>query len=343
VRVVRRLLGTAAAAGIGYLALVAWRGIGIPALRPGTPAPATDPAEAVARVDAARDLDAEECVEACRSFLLEPEDSSRGTFVFFHGFTNCPDQFREVGALLRDRGFRVLVTRQPYHGLGDRLTRSLRNLTPAEIIEYIDRTIDVAAGFEGPLRVLGMSGGGVQAAWAAATRSEVDDVLVIAPAAAPEGTPVPLVRLFVRFRSRLPDTYIWWDPVKKLNRVQSEYEYPGFPLPGIIPILYLAIELGDRRVVPTHHLDRAILLTNPHDHAVSRPAGRWMMRRAFKGHAREVREVRLARALRWGHDFIDPAARYPGDPAQVADVVLAAFGLTDDTSGGGLLAPGAPL
>ncbi len=342
-RVARPFLGAVATAGLGYLALVAWRGIGIPSLKPGTPAPTTDTAEALARVDAVRDLEAEECVDACRSFLLEPDGAPLGTFVYFHGFTHCPDQFRAVGSVLRDRGYRVLATRQPYHGLPDRMTRSLRDLEAEEIIEHVDRTIDLAAGFKEPLYVLGLSGGGVQAAWAAATRAEVDDVLVISPATSPGWSFVPMVRLFVRFRLMLPDTYIWWDPKTKTERVQSAYEYPGFPLPGIIPLLHMGIELGDRRVAAGHPIRRAVLLTNPNDRAVSRPAARWMMRRTFGGRDTELREVVVARRLHWRHDFIDPASRTSGEPSRVADVVLAAFGLSDDPSAGGLIGPGDPL
>jgi pimeloyl-ACP methyl ester carboxylesterase len=237
----------------------------------------------------------------------------------------------------------VLATRQPYHGLPDRLTRSLRDLEPEEIIEHVDRTIDLAAGFGEPLYVLGLSGGGVQAAWAAATREEVRDVLVISPATSPGWSFVPMVRLFVRFRRLLPDAYIWWDPRTKSERVQSAYEYPGFPLPGIIPLLYMGIELGDRRVTAGHPIRRAVLLTNPNDYAVSRSAARWMMRRTFGGHAAELREVVVAKQLHWGHDFIDPASRKSGRPSQVADVVLAAFGLAEDTTAGGLISPGHPL
>ena len=337
------VLGAVLTAGLGYLVLVAWRGVGIPALKPGPTAPTSSPAEARERFAQLRTLDANECSDPCCSVLLEPDGETLGTLLYFHGFTHCPAQFRAVGEVLRQRGYRVLVTRQPRHGLPDRLNRSLRDLEAEEIIEHVDRTVDIAAGFDEPLYALGFSGGGVQAAWAAATRPEVEDVLVISPATTPGWASVPIVRLFVRFRRFVPDAYIWWDPRTKAERVQSVHEYPGFPLPGIIPLLHMAIELGDQRVGGGHPLRRAVLMSNPNDRAVSRPAARWMMRRAFRGHANDLREAVVAVELRWPHDFIDPASRNAGDPSQVADVVLAAFGLTDDPSAGGLIAPGDPL
>lgn len=331
------ILGVAAAVGFMYLTMAAWRGVGIPALYPGRADPATTPSEAHERFAALSAIDADECVDPCRGILLEPNGPALATFVCFHGFTHCPDQFRPVGEVLRSCGFRVLVTRQPRHGLPDRLTKSLRDLEPIELIDSVDRTIDIAAGFGGPVYVLGLSGGGIQAAWAAATRVEVAHTLVISPATSPGWASVPVVRLFVRFRSLLPETYIWWDPRTKTERVQSVHEYPGFPLPGIIPLLHMAIELGDRRIEVNHRVRRAILLTNPNDHAVSRHAARWMMARAFGGHAADLRELRLAGDLRWGHDFIDVAAEHHGEPSQVAEIVLAAFGLVDDPTAGGLL------
>ena len=334
------VLGVAAATGLLYIGLVAWRGVGIPPLTPGRADPAADPAEALDRLAALIALDGPDYADACATVLLEPDGEARGTFVFFHGFTNCPRQFSAVGDVLRDRGYRVLVTRQPRHGLRDRLNRSLLELTAEELIDHIDRAIDIAAGFDGPLYVVGHSGGGIQAAWAAVTRAEVQHVLVVSPAAAPASTPVSIVRLVVRFRKALPHLYIWWDPRTKTERVQSQYEYPGFPLPGIVPILHMAMNLGDGRVGAESGTERAILLSNPSDFAVSRPAARWMMANAFGADAADLREVAITRSLRWGHDFIDQASQHPATPEQAAEVFLASFGLTDDRTAGGLIGAG---
>ena len=333
----------AAALAVVYVVLVAWRGVGIARIVPTPSAPAIDAADARAQLESLCALDAAECLDVACTFLLEPDGPALGTLVYFHGFTHCPEQFRAVGSVLRDRGLRVIAARQPYHGLPDRMTDALAALQPAELVDHVARTIDAAAGFDAPLHVAGLSGGGVQAAWAAATRDEVDDVLVISPAAAPGWAPLWIVRLFVRFRSLLPPTYIWWDPKTKEQRVQSEYEYPGFPLRGIIPLMHLALVLGHRWVPVTHRLSRAVLLSNPNDRAVSRSAARWMMAQTFADHTDTLAEQLVRADLGWAHDYIDPASRNSGEPEQVAEVILAALGLTEDPTAGGLLEPGDPL
>ena len=223
------------------------------------------------------------------------------------------------------------------------MTDALATLQPADLADHVARTIDAAAGFGAPLHVVGLSGGGVQAAWAAATRDEVDDVLVISPAAAPGWAPLWVVRSSSASAPLLPPTYIWWDPKTRDQRVQSEYEYPGFPLPGIIPLMHLGLVLGHRWVPVRHRLSRVVLLSNPGDRAISRSAARWMIARAFADHADTLVEKLVAADLGWAHDFVDPASKDSGEPEQVAEVILAALGLTEDPTAGGLLEPGDPL
>lgn len=337
-RATRAIAGGLLGAAFAYLALVAWRGAGIRRVRPGAGKPASSADEALALFARLRELDTSEYSPACASSLVEPRGPAKATLLFYHGFTNCPEQSRPITDVLASRGYRVLSARQPRHGAADRMTRALRHLTTAELIDHVNTTVDIAAGFGDPVYALGLSGGGILATWAAATRSEVVRVAALSPVATPRATPVAVARLFVRFHRWLPPLYIWWDPRTKADRVQSQFEYPGFPLPGLMPLLHLGLELGDGRTRCEHALERAALVINPNDHSIGPRGARRVHARAFGGHTDDLCELDLAKELGWQHDFIDQAVRRHGDPEQVADVILAALGMLEDPHAGGLVA-----
>jgi len=84
--------------------------------RPGSVDPAADPAQARERLAALMALDAA-LPEATRTRLVEPAGAAIATVVIWHGFTNAPSQFAAVAESLAELGYRVLLSRMPYHGL----------------------------------------------------------------------------------------------------------------------------------------------------------------------------------------------------------------------------------
>lgn len=321
-------------AGLGYLALVAFAGVHAPHALSPSPDPTTDRTEALARLDALRSRDGADVAGPCRTTLLEPEAAALATIVYFHGFTNCPNQFAPTAGILRDRGYRVLSIRHPRHGLSDLLNRELKDLTAEELVAATDEAIDIAVGFGDEVCLFGFSGGGVLASWAAATRAGISRVAAAAPVASPKGVPIPLARLLVRFHGIVPPVWIWWNPAKKADLGESPYVYPGFHLPALVPYLRLANLLADRKVVASYPLERAALLFNPGDFAVRRDAAVRLMGRTFAPATPHAVELSLDKGLGWWHDFIDQDGPHHATPEEVADVVLAALGLADETAGG---------
>ena len=106
-------------------ALVAFFSVDIPKPPPRHCRPTRSPEEALSRLKELKARDTDEYNEVCHTALLEPEGASKGTIVYFHGFTNCPHQFMEAGAELSRRGYRVLMPRQPHMGRKDVLTHDL--------------------------------------------------------------------------------------------------------------------------------------------------------------------------------------------------------------------------
>jgi Serine aminopeptidase, S33 len=329
---------------LAYLAWLARPGRPVRALVPGDPDPAMSPVQAEDRLARMTALDTDEYNAPCATRLVEPPGGvdARGTIVFYHGFTNCPAQFAAAADAIAARGWRVFLPRAPLHGQKNVLNHDLKDLTVEQLVRHVDMSIDVVAGFEGPLYVTGLSGGGVLAAWAGATRAEVTGFLAVAPIAAPAGMPLFVARGFVAAPWLVPHLYWWWDPRKKANLGESPYVYPGFPMPGLEPYLHMAAFLETACPAVPGWLESADLMLNPGDFGVRRDAARTMMR-PFDAGGRRTEEVVLAKQLGWWHDFVDPRGRHAGTPGQVADIFLAALGQGDDPSAGGLIAYREPL
>lgn len=302
------------------------------------PQPATDPAAARERL-AAVIADETDIPEATRTQLFEPEGDALATLVVWHGFTNAPTQFVPVAESLRAAGYRVLLPRMPHQGEADTLTKDLANLTVDELVRHVDSAIDIASGFGDPVWVMGLSAGGTLAGWAAATRPIVSRVVLAAPLVAPKGAPLWLVRLLARYPKFVPNFYFWWDPRVKAKIVGSPYAYPGFPTPGLIPYLILSESLFDFSVPVSHELDRVVLVSNPHDMAISRGAARHFGMDVFGPPAAYVAEATIDGALKWNHDFVDPWSPGTGRTDQVVAIFLAAAGASDPSAGGLLVAP----
>ena len=67
--------------------------------------------------------------DVCITKLFDHGKQTEHVIVLMHGFTNCPEQFNELGRQHFDAGNNVLIPRMPYHGLSDRLTDVLVNIT----------------------------------------------------------------------------------------------------------------------------------------------------------------------------------------------------------------------
>jgi carboxylesterase len=69
----------------------------------------------------------------------------------------------------------------PRHGLADRMTSELGKLRAEELRDFGDLTVDIAVGLGDRVTVVGLSAGGVVAAWLAQHRPEVARAVLIAP------------------------------------------------------------------------------------------------------------------------------------------------------------------
>jgi pimeloyl-ACP methyl ester carboxylesterase len=146
------------------------------------PNPARNYGEALSRFQKIQRSEGPELNPVCLSILLTHGKRTKRAVVFFHGLTNCPEQFRKLGRTFYELGYNVLIPRLPRHGVADRKPENLTPLRAEELRDCADTSVDIASGLGEKVYVAGLSAGGTMAAWVAQNRSEVARVLLIAPA-----------------------------------------------------------------------------------------------------------------------------------------------------------------
>lgn len=146
-----------------------------------TDKPTTDYEAAIARYAEVQASEDDTINPVCRSKIMTHGVKTEHIIVLIHGLTNCPQQFAEFAPLFFERGYNVLVPRMPRNGLADRMTDELKFLKAEELRDCSNTMVDIACGLGDHVTFLGLSAGGVMAAWAAHHRSEIDKAVVIAP------------------------------------------------------------------------------------------------------------------------------------------------------------------
>ena len=180
------------------------------------PDPAADYADAVERIEASRAQRASPALNPlCQLQFMSHGRKTERAIVFVHGYTNCPQQFHELGQQFYELGYNVLIVPAPHHGLADRMTTEHARLTAEELAAYTDSVADMAQGLGEHVSLAGISMGGIAAAWAAQQRGDVDLAVLISPAfgfkMVPAKATAPAVNAFLA----LPNLYQWTDSTLK--------------------------------------------------------------------------------------------------------------------------------
>lgn len=198
-------------------------------------------AEAVECVKAMQEADNQDLArDVCITKLFDHGLQTEHVIVLLHGFTNCPEQFAQLGKQFYDSGFNVLIPRFPYHGLSDRLTDELVKLRAEELCRFGDEVIDIAHGLGRKVTVMGISGGGTLSAWLAQNRPDLDYSFPIASFFALTRTPGWAMMLFERISMTLPNFFMWWDPRTKADNPHAiYYAYPRYPIRAMVEIFRL--------------------------------------------------------------------------------------------------------
>lgn len=234
--------------------------------------------------------------------------------VIFHGYTNTPDGFRLVAKAYREQGYNVWVPRMPHHGLADKMTDEFSRLTAEELRAYADAAIDVAAGLGEKVWVMGLSGGGALATWAAAERPEVARTILISPLLNPGGYPSWEVPPMARALRLSPvDAYNWWAPEKGADNVAGMI-YPRYSLKGIAA--FLGVRLWLDRAPAGVVKGTVLLIRNAGDASIDADFNEQLVRRITPADQVEIYQIPASAHL--SHDYVAPDPEFATD-AQVTE------------------------
>ena len=312
------------------LGLVSWM-----AFRPVTlirlesrPKPITKFEDAITLIKSMQEGDHQDLTQdVCITKLYDHGAQTEHVIVLIHGFTNCPEQFNELGKQYYEAGYNVFIPRMPYHGLADRLTDKLVNLTAENLAAFGDKVIDIAHGLGRRITVMGISGSGTLVAWLAQNRADIDYAFAIAPLFGLAFIPPSLTRLFERIAFLLPNFFLWWDPRTKADNPYSiYYAYPRYPTRALMEILRLGMITRSQAENAPPKAGSITLIINDAEPAVSN-AETLKLFRLWEKHKRStprsgsvdgkgnLSEVHFEKDLKLPHDIITPGT--PGVPVEI--------------------------
>jgi dienelactone hydrolase len=272
------------------------------------PDPVDSYPQALQRIEQLRAKEPPGMNPVCRLQLMTHDRKVARAIILVHGYTNCPQQFDELGKRFYDLGYNVLIAPLPHHGLADRLTGEQARLTAEELVNYADETVDIAQGLGDQVVMMGLSAGGVTTAWAAQNRSDIDLAVIISPAFGFQQIPTPLTAAIANISILLPDSLVWWDPASKAD-FPPAYAYPQYSRHALAQILRLglATQALARRSAPA--AKRIEVVFNPTDDAINNPLV-WKVVRNWQAHAANLSTYQFDPNLQLHHDLIDPTQPY---------------------------------
>jgi len=298
--------------------------------------------EALARVKAMQEGDSNDLTrDVCITKLYDHGNSTEHVIILIHGFTNCPEQFNELGKQYYEAGYNVFIPRLPYHGLSDRMTGELVNLTAENLAVFGDQVIDISHGLGEKITVMGISGSGTLVAWLAQNRADIDFAIAIAPLFGLAFVPPSLTKLFERIGLLLPNFFLWWDPRTKADNPYSiYYAYPRYPTRALMEIIRLGMITRSQAEKSPPRTQNITLIINDAEPAVSNAETLKLLRR-WQKHKRSspvdrrsspvdqrstprsgsvdargnLSEIHFEKDLKLPHDIITPGT--PGVPIEI--------------------------
>ena len=286
------------------------------------PAPADGPAEARRRFAALAACDGPEVIDICRSRLLAGEGRARRAVVIFHGLSSCPHAQVELIPRLHEEGCAVLVARMPHHGIVDNKSDSLRHYLGPMIVGHVDEVVDIAAGLGEELVVAGISGGAVLAGWAAQTRAEVTEAVLIAPFYGMATFGDTLNGLIMRILLLLPNFSIWRNPLKGSRSEAPPHNMARQSSRGVAEMMRVGLATRRLALRGRAKAARVCIILNDADIAISNAVAE-SMGRAFAAGGTAVERVRIPREYQLPHELIDPAQT--GEKAAIVTPALTAL------------------
>lgn len=255
---------------LAFLAVIA--GIVFLPAKPYTPIPNTfHYASFEAAVADVANFDTKEATqvrEECKSVVLQHGQKTANAIVIFHGYTNCPKQFAELGQRLYDKGYNVLIARAPGHGYSDRLTEALGAVTFEDFSAYISRSASIGAALGDKVTAVGLSAGGTFALWSALYEPQITNVVAISPVAYPRGFDPILRDAVIKYAALVPNEFKWWSDDQKNDLPGPPYAYRRYSTRSMGIVMHMASTVEQALRSGMHPTSRVTIIANYWDKAL---------------------------------------------------------------------------
>jgi pimeloyl-ACP methyl ester carboxylesterase len=235
--------------------------------------------------------------------LYEHGAPAANVVILFHGFTNCPQQFDLLAQRFYSRGCNVYIPRIPRHGLKDRLTTTLADLTIPELGRCVLDAYRYALGLGRRVSSVGLSLGGSMSLWLAQAMP-IDLAVAVSPFLMPIHIPRGVGTVAMHALYTIPSMYWWWDPRVKQNCLPV-YAYPGFPTHALAEVTFFGDTIFDYAPLGKPLGKDCILVTNANESAVNNAVSRDLFAQWNAGGA-TYSQVVLSGLGPPRHDIIDP-------------------------------------
>src|SRR6185503_3254318 len=194
-----------------------------------------------------------------------------------------------------------------HHGLADRMSDAHGRLEAEELARYTDEVVDIGRGLGEHLTLAGLSGGGVVTAWAAQTRADLDQAVVMSAALGFQAIQRPLTVAMMNATLALPNRFEWWDAEQK-DKGGLDYTYPRYSRRALGQILRLGYAALGRAQKGPPAAKAIVVVTNAHDPSVDNWAALRLAEAWRRGGARNLRTYEFPVEQKLPHDMIDPQA-----------------------------------
>jgi len=268
------------------------------------PYPVQSYAEAMQRIKALRGKEPSDMNPVCQLQLMTHDKKVDRVVILVHGYTNCPQQFHELGQRFYDLGYNVLISPLPHHGLADRMTEAQAQLKAEELAAYADETVDIAQGLGEQVIMMGISAGGVTTAWAAQNRSDLDFAVIISPAFGFKQIPTPLTAAVMNVYTFLPDSFVWWDPALQAEAPPT-HAYPRYSKHALVQILRLGFVTQKDAQRMQLAAKEMVVVFNANDNTVNNALTMDIVKN-WQAHNANLTTYEFETNLKLDHDLIDP-------------------------------------
>ena len=238
----------------------------------------------------------------CYTGALLHGHATEHAIVLWHGFTNCPCQFTELGQLFFNRGFNVYIPLIPRHGLRDRMTDALEGLTVAELKMSAASATRIASGLATNVHTSGLSLGGVLAAWMGQVAA-IGTAMPVSPFFALPWFSRNVNDVLVNITESAPNLWLWWDPRLKEN-CKPDHAYPRFSTRSLATVMLFGRSVFTLAAKVPPLAQCCVLVTNSKDPVVNNNVSRDLWS-TWEGRAEMVQRFEFT-DLDARHDIIEP-------------------------------------